>query len=471
MKELEENKTIILFVDNFYAKPSTWNYFETNIAKDIMLKDNYLIKRFSFLSTLSLSDIAKKLSEKIYQECQGYELILVTHGMGSVIIFRYLANLMRPDNSNSNILIQQIIFLAPIIPNAIKPIKEINYYQYLKYLFLTPFNPIQRLLLILKKRNLLSEINQLSKLNLNTTVTVPMGAICGVNDELVDLRAVPVFFGRRNFIRVDGNHLSIISPTKASEEKWEEFKKILIEPFGHRNTILIKSLGVNIVVKPGSKQMRLVSKERTKKNIMEDHIGVINYLIDISSRNICLNRFSITSFVQEDGYISEINKSYANFERAAAHNRGTFLRLHTTYRSEFDPDQARNPYQVSLELINGFNDAQFSDNHYHKSEDKDNNSFYLPIFLGMGDRYYKKVTINIDLSLFKHRLNPSTLSLHWIPEEMSYNLNYSQLINKISGNNTKVFYKKKEIEYGKWQFNLSDIRFGTFIFTWSLSDL
>lgn len=474
----EPAQAILLFVDNYYAKPTAWDSLATLIAKDSDLKDRFIVKKFSFSPSLRLEQITEKLAETIRRECLNTELVLVSHGLGTVVIFKYLVQLMQANTINPDLFIQQIILFAPIINQPAQRNGEQSFYQQLTNLFKAAFPTMYQL--NSKRKALQVDIDQLSLLIKQQLINgkfipgklapMPILAICGLEDTSVRTRMVADHFGLNNQQTVSGNHLTLIEPTDQETDRWQVFRKALLAPYGHRHTLLIRSLNLTVFVRPGSRQQRTVRKEQSESSLIEDHAATIHYLIDVASNNTCRSRFQITCFVQENAYIDEVYKSYERFERAESYKQSTFKRHHTTYHSEFDSAKAGNPSELLLEIINGFNDTQFRTDDSIANTSLPERNFYVPFFLGMGDRHYQQVTLELDLRAFGPEQRPyaDQIKLHWLPDEVDYNMKYHPLMNKFLGIGTRLNYSQTELSPGQWQFATRNIRYGTLLLTWSL---
>lgn len=280
---------------------------------------------------------------------------------------------------------------------------------------------------------------------------VPVHCFGGLTDDIVPRPSAQGPFN--SYTAVHGNHFTILEPANRDDDRYREFKEVLLDPVGHPHVFEVEHYNTSITVQPVKRQKFTVNLgDGRRREIETDNICDLKRTVHFAKNNQCDSEFKIRYLAGDDSCF-EAEWSHAN---AAAQLESEYRRSGEKIDFLFTPKLRRpgEEYYLSLKIYNGFGDGR-RDVHFHLG----------PKSAG-GMAYYRKLTYTLDLSQYiaagYKATSPPAFYLH---REDPGDCNKCKSLRK-HGEEVLPSYASRR---GEWRWELHNVRRGVVDLFWDIA--
>lgn len=395
-KSADAIRSVIVFVHGFGSDEQCWDKLIELFQIDEEVKARFDFVRFSYPTAW----VNLKLNNRIpdHKEIANYfnavldskrfddrEIILVGHSQGGLIIHAYLAYMLNNDGGEQLEQIRQVITLATPHSGSLKA------FGVRKFLSRFIKNPQDQRLWPLDQDT--ADAVRTVKDRIATTPLadrrhwpIPIYCFGGLSDKVVPPASAQGLFSDDNFKMIPGDHSGILNPESRDDDRYREFKEVLLDPIGHPYVFEIEHYHTHIKVQPIERQTFTISLEEGRtRQIETDNICELKRTVHFARNNRCQNEFKIRYLASDNScFIPEKShktaESQLDSEYKKAGEKIDFLFIPKYKR----PDKEE--YYLYLKIFNGYGEGR-RDVHFHLGH------------RSMGARAnYRKLTYTLDLS-------------------------------------------------------------------------
>lgn len=448
----------IIFVHGFGSSSRCWDHLITLLESDKEVTKRFAFYRFDYpTSWLKInpleripdhSEIAHKIEAYLdSDQFRNRELFLVGHSQGGLLIHAFLSHMVSSGKGEQLEAIRQVITIATPHTGSFMLHRSRNWLSWIFH------NPQEERLRPLDEKT--SNAVRIVKDRIATTVKrdsshwpIPVHCFGGLTDNVVPSPSARGPFSC--YTAISGNHFSVLQPANTDDDRYREFKEILLDPTGHPHVFEIEHYETTIVVHPVERKSYTVDLGKgLQREIVTDNICELVRTVRFANNNRCSHKFKIRYLTGKDSC----------FETHESHeNEASYLK--SEYRTGekidylFTPKQKSSyeKYSLDLKVFNGYDPGR-TDIHFHLGPESTG-----------AKAYYRKLTYTLDLS-------------HYLASRQNINTPSFYFHHRDPGNCGECKNKRKigakilptaEPRNGVWRWELNNVRQGVTDLVWEL---